>query len=159
MVTFPARIWVPMVSTATEILKNSFGTTEGRMQSPLCSISRTNITVLCTVFPILAEIEIQHLVYWPQLITIYCVLILDNHKMECYTLGVIDFCAHPVWDMNGFVHSWYPFHIAHVVKFVRMCQWHYCAQSGLPLTFLYRYSTCGRKECNGADPSHWLCES
>ena len=129
------------------------------MRLRLFSISRTNTTVLCTVFPTHHRGRKQYLVYLLYRITIYCALALDNNYIECYTLGVIDFCAHPIWDMNGFVHSWYPFHIAHVVKFVRKCQWHHCAQSGRPLTFLYRYSTCGRKECNGADPSHWLCES
>ena len=33
--------------------------------------------------------------------SIYCVLLLDNHNIECYTVDVIDFCAFPLWDMNS----------------------------------------------------------
>ena len=85
----------------TEIPINLFGITESLMQSPSCSISKTNTTVLCTVFPTQTEVAIQYLVYSPQQITIYCVLLLDNHNIECYTVVVIDFCAFPLWDMNG----------------------------------------------------------
>ena len=34
--------------------------------------------------------------------SIYSVLHLDRHKMQCYTVSVIDFCAYPIWEYRSF---------------------------------------------------------
>ena len=100
--------------------------------------------------------------------TIYCMftlfiiyilyIALDRHKIQCYTVLVIDFCASPLWSMDFIPYSRRTFCIAHAVKFVFKCQWitapfgRFC----LLALFYIDINANGRKECYGTYPSDRL---